>query len=293
MAAALYKNNATATMSSGISSTATSLTVTSGQGALFPAATTGGNYFYATLIGLAGTIEIVKVTNRATDTFTIVRGQDDTTAATFSTGAKVELRVVAAGLNEKFNTSGGTISGDVTVTGTVDATEFTGPLTGDVTGNLTGDVTGNVSGSSGSCTGNAATATLATTATTATTATSATTATTATYASTVTDTSYAIGYLQIPQSSNTTPDDTDVGKHLYISSGVTIDPSVFSVGDSFVIVNSSSSSFTITAGTGVTLRLSGSATTGNRTLSGYGMASLVCVVGGATPTFMVSGAGVS
>ena len=35
---------------------------------------------------------------------------------------------------------------------------ITSNLTGDVTGNLTGDVTGNTSGSSGSCTGNAATA---------------------------------------------------------------------------------------------------------------------------------------
>jgi hypothetical protein len=53
------------------------------------------------------------------------------------------------------------------VTGTVTATAFagaltgavTGAVTGNVTGNLTGNVTGNVTGSSGSCTGNAATAT--------------------------------------------------------------------------------------------------------------------------------------
>lgn len=47
--------------------------------------------------------------------------------------------------------------------GTVTATAFSGPLTGNVTGNVTG--------SSGSCTGNSATATTATNATTATTAT--------------------------------------------------------------------------------------------------------------------------
>ena len=53
------------------------------------------------------------------------------------------------------------------VTGTVTATAFAGALTGAVTGNVTGNVTGdvtgnvtgNVTGSSGSCTGNAATAT--------------------------------------------------------------------------------------------------------------------------------------
>jgi hypothetical protein len=43
------------------------------------------------------------------------------------------------------------------VTGIATATSFSGPLTGNVTGN----VTGNASGSSGSCTGNAATATTA------------------------------------------------------------------------------------------------------------------------------------
>lgn len=46
--------------------------------------------------------------------------------------------------------------------GNITATTFTGNLTGNVTGNvsgnLTGNVTGDVSGSSGSCTGNAATA---------------------------------------------------------------------------------------------------------------------------------------
>jgi hypothetical protein len=46
------------------------------------------------------------------------------------------------------------------VNGTINAS-------GTITGNLTGNVTGNVSGSSGSCTGNSATATTATTATTA------------------------------------------------------------------------------------------------------------------------------
>ena len=57
----------------------------------------------------------------------------------------------------------GQFSGDVSGTFTGDLTgSVTGDVTGDVTGNLTGDVTGNVSGSSGSCTGNAATATTAT-----------------------------------------------------------------------------------------------------------------------------------
>ena len=95
-----FTNNAATTLASGITSVATSLTVATGTGALFPTLT-GSQYFYCTLINAAGTtIEIVKVTARSTDTFTIVRAQDNTTASAFSTGDKVELRLVAANLND-------------------------------------------------------------------------------------------------------------------------------------------------------------------------------------------------
>jgi len=93
-----FTNNATSTLATGINNSVTSLSVASGQGALFP--TLGGSdYFYCTLANLAGTVEIVKVTARSTDTFTIVRGQDNTTAATWLSGDRVELRLVAANLN--------------------------------------------------------------------------------------------------------------------------------------------------------------------------------------------------
>jgi hypothetical protein len=92
-----FTNNATTTLASGINSSVTSLTVASGTGTLFPTLS-GSDVFYATLANLAGTVEIVQVTARSTDTFTIVRGQDGTTAATWSTGDKVELRPTAAGL---------------------------------------------------------------------------------------------------------------------------------------------------------------------------------------------------
>ena len=66
----------------------------------------------------------------------------------------------------KDDTSSVGFSRGAVVTGVATATTFDGPLTG--------NVTGNVSGSSGSCTGNAATATNATNATNATTAAEAT-----------------------------------------------------------------------------------------------------------------------
>jgi hypothetical protein len=94
-----FTNNATSTLATGINNSVTSLSVASGQGALFP--TLGGSdYFYCTLANAAGTVEIVKVTARSTDTFTIVRGQDNTTAASWLSGDRVELRLVAASLND-------------------------------------------------------------------------------------------------------------------------------------------------------------------------------------------------
>jgi len=94
----LFTNNASTTLASGISAVATSLTVASATGALFPNPT-ASQYFYCTLSNTAGTIiEIVKVTARSTDTFTIVRGQDNTSASAFSAADKVELRLTNADL---------------------------------------------------------------------------------------------------------------------------------------------------------------------------------------------------
>ena len=94
----LFTNNAATTLASSILVGATSLTVSSGTGALFPTLA-GGAYFYCTLSNTANTtIEIVKVTARSTDTFTIVRAQDNTTASAFSAADKVELRLTAIDL---------------------------------------------------------------------------------------------------------------------------------------------------------------------------------------------------
>lgn len=83
--ALLYSNNATSTLAAAITSTsATSLTVATGQGALFPNPT-GGNFFLLTLTN-GSAMEIVKVTGVSGDVFTIVRGQEGTTPNTFAVG---------------------------------------------------------------------------------------------------------------------------------------------------------------------------------------------------------------
>ena len=86
----------------------------------------------------------------------------------------------------------------------------------------------------------------------------------------------------------------DAGQTISITTGgITVNASLFSAGDLVSIFNNSGSSQTITQGTSVTLRLSGTATTGSRTLAQYGVATLLCVVGGATPTFACTGAGLT
>lgn len=100
--AQLFANNAETTLAAGITSSATSLTVATGTGGVFPTIT-GGDYFLVTLFNVAAGVEsgweIVKVTARAGDVFTIVRAQEGTTGAAFSTGAYVSLRVTAGALN--------------------------------------------------------------------------------------------------------------------------------------------------------------------------------------------------
>jgi hypothetical protein len=97
----LFTNNAWGTLASQLDAGATSLALSTGQGARFPSPT-GGDYFLLTLIGVTGTTEtsweIVKCTARSTDTLTIARAQEGTSDATWALGTRVELRVTAAPL---------------------------------------------------------------------------------------------------------------------------------------------------------------------------------------------------
>ena len=95
-------NNAAGTLAAGISSSATTLTVTTGQGALFPTLT-GVDYCFLTLIDTSNNLEIVKCTARSTDSFTVVRAQDNTSARAFAISDRIELRPTAALFNEFAN----------------------------------------------------------------------------------------------------------------------------------------------------------------------------------------------
>ena len=85
---------------------------------------------------------------------------------------------------------------------------------------------------------------------------------------------------------------TDNGAMINITTGgVTISTATaMTVGQNAVIFNNSGSNQTITQGSSVTMRLGGTTTTGNRTLAGYGLATIVCV---ASNTYVISGAGLT
>ena len=85
------KNNAVSTLNGGINDSVTSLAVASGEGALFPSSFP----FNITLED-----EILKCTNRVTDTFTVVRGEEGTTPASHADGKAVGLRITAKAISD-------------------------------------------------------------------------------------------------------------------------------------------------------------------------------------------------
>ena len=109
------KNNATSILTSTMTAGSTSFTVTTGQGALFPSTN-----FTVTIDS-----EIILVSSRSSDTFTVgSRAYESTTAAAHAIGAAVNLNLTAAIITELQNEIRGSFSeltisgGSVTITGT-------------------------------------------------------------------------------------------------------------------------------------------------------------------------------
>lgn len=123
---AKFKNNASATIAASITTTDTTIVLTTGFGSYFPTLTSGF-YFYATLFNASGESEIVKVTARSSDTLTVVRAQDGTTAKAFTAGDGFALRVVSANLDNFVQ-----IDGAQTITG---SKTFSSTIVGSISGN--------------------------------------------------------------------------------------------------------------------------------------------------------------
>ncbi|HGV9242594.1 TPA: hypothetical protein ACNOH8_003990 [Klebsiella aerogenes] len=103
----LANNNAKSFLASGISASATVLTVSSGSGALFPAVTSGVNYFKLTIVDAAtkNISEIVHVTSVSGDVMTIQRGQEGTVSRVWSTNDIVANMMTAGTLDLMLQTS--------------------------------------------------------------------------------------------------------------------------------------------------------------------------------------------
>lgn len=180
-------NNAVGRLASNRSTTDTSLILQAGEGVRFPSLA-AGEFFRATLVRSSdGAIEIVNVTARATDTLTVTRAQEGTTALAFLAGDRVELRLTAGAFQynadwlEAFAANANNLA-----SGTVPAARLTGTYNISISGNAatatnatqlggvaaSGYARTDGAGASGtwniSISGNAATATSATSATNAT-----------------------------------------------------------------------------------------------------------------------------
>lgn len=87
----LYTNNASTTLAANATSGATSLSL--GSGAAF-ASPTGGDWQMATISDPAtGLMEIIKITARASNTITVTRAQEGTTARAWASGTRIEARI--------------------------------------------------------------------------------------------------------------------------------------------------------------------------------------------------------
>lgn len=96
MAKYIATNNAYSTLAGGVLIGATSLSVQAGHGDRFPEIT-GSDWTFVTLQDASNNIEIVKVTARAalSDTMTVVRAQEGTSARAWNAGDVVECRPTA------------------------------------------------------------------------------------------------------------------------------------------------------------------------------------------------------
>jgi hypothetical protein len=97
----LYANNAYSTLAGPISSTALTLVLQAGAGALFPQPVAGSSYFTITMIpqltGLPG--EIMWCTARSDDTLTVTRGKEGTVPTSYLAGDTVSNQVTQGGLS--------------------------------------------------------------------------------------------------------------------------------------------------------------------------------------------------
>ncbi len=95
----LFKTFAESTLAASITTATTSFSVAAGEGGKFPAIT-GTDFFICVLLNKSnGDVEVVKVTARSVDTFTVVRDYEGAGPKAFNSGDIIRLSCVASTLN--------------------------------------------------------------------------------------------------------------------------------------------------------------------------------------------------
>jgi len=186
---------------------------------------------------LGGTLSGVSLTSQVAGVLPIANGG---TGATTAGAALTALGAYAASNPAGYTTNTGTVT-SVGGTGTVNGLTLTGTVT--TSGNLTlgGSVTSVASGA--------------------------------------TIDGIVIGYRNTPKAGTTsgTLAATDASKCVQMSAGVTIPASIFAADDTVMIYNNTAGGLVITQGAGLTLRWSGTASTGNRSIAQRGVATVLFI----------------
>lgn len=123
-----FANFARSTLLEAISADATELRVQEGLGAVFPTADQAHGEIFAIIVGSGSTFEIMYVTAKANDTFTVERGKEGTTAREWTAGTVVVHSVTAAFFEQQAGI--GLFALTATLTGIQEVTLTWGELAG-------------------------------------------------------------------------------------------------------------------------------------------------------------------
>jgi hypothetical protein len=126
MATQLFANSASALLAASINDTDLTIQVATGFGTLYP--NPGAQeYFLVTLENADGDREICRCSARTSDLLTVTRGQDGTTAQSWTAGqTRVEARLTKGTMENFLQKSGGEMSGDLDMNGN----DLTDPVVG-------------------------------------------------------------------------------------------------------------------------------------------------------------------
>ncbi len=135
MATRVHVNNFSTTLNGAILNSDLSAVLTSSTG--LPTLS-GGDFYYLTLVS-GSTVEIIKVTARTSNTITIVRAQESTSAVGWASGSIISLRATANSLDRKQDIAADTVTvatGDLVVIQDISDSNNTARVTAQSIANL-------------------------------------------------------------------------------------------------------------------------------------------------------------